>query len=82
MTQIARNHFFQLKGLVKNQPTIGDNVILYEMSVLVCVKCKKPIEPVEDRSSYYCPSCKKWRNVQQREYMSIKSFVEFRKVGL
>ena len=79
---IARNHFFQLKDLVKKQPSIGDNAVLYDMAVLVCVKCKRPVESVEQRSSYYCPSCKKWRNTQQREYMSIKSFVEFRKVGL
>ena len=82
MTQIARNHFFQLKGLVKKQPSIGDNVVMYNMTVVVCIKCKVPAQYVGERSSYYCPSCKKWRNVLQREDMSIKSFVEFRKVGL
>ena len=79
---IARNHFFQLKNLVKKRLIIGDNTVLYDMAVLVCVKCKRPVESMEHQSSYYCSSCKKWRNSQQREYMSIKSFVEFRKVGL
>ncbi len=79
---MARDHFFQLKDLVKKRPTSGDNVVLYDMTVLICVKCKVPLQSIEHRSSYYCPSCKKWRNAQQREYMSIKSFVEFRRVGI
>jgi hypothetical protein len=74
--------FESIKELVKTQIVEGDNTVKYDLQVLVCCRCKTPVEIVNARNeTYKCPDCKKLRNRQQREFMSYRSFIEYRKVG-
>lgn len=77
----ARTIFDQIGELVKRPMLAGDNVIKYEVSVLVCVKCVVPVR-LKNTSyhTYECPSCGKIRNRVQRVWLSYKHFIDFRKL--
>lgn len=89
-------HAFMLKQaeLTKasmTTPNIGDNVIKFAKSVLVCNKCQTQVEisgfhdsdrPIYKCVKNTCPAFGKTRNRRQRQYLEFKQSFEYRKVGI
>lgn len=82
MDSRARQVFESIKKFIVRDMKLGDNIVKYQMAVLVCLRCTVPLEVTNTRlGSYKCPECGRFRNAKQRFYMSYRDFIEFRKVG-
>ena len=79
----ANNTFEKIGDLVKSLMELGDNIVRYQKSVLVCIRCIEPLVTTSPKlGSYTCPKCGLRRNDKQRFYLATRSYMEFRQVGL
>ncbi len=96
LIQMDHGQAFMLKKvqLAKASMTtanIGDNVIKFAKSVLVCNTCQTQVEisgfhksdlPIYKCVKDTCPAFGKTRNLRQRHYLEYEQSFEYRKVGI